>query len=166
MSNEVVTPQTTDIQNALTVESQNKIKKDAHNSINVENKISIYNFMKNNTSTVIRKMQSQIPSYVQSYSNLYVAYLHAANDLFGTCYISEKGFFDKLNINQTLLDEFNRYMQSYTKTTLSQIDVSTNFMKTYVNMRISGLDAYNKYVHMMMYSYASAFSNLNNSIKN
>ena len=39
MSNEVVTQQTADIQNALTVEPQNKIKKDAHNSINVENKI-------------------------------------------------------------------------------------------------------------------------------
>lgn len=166
MSNKVVTPQTTDIQNALTVEPQNKIKKDAHNSINVENKISICDVMKKDISTVIKKMESQIPSYVQSYSNLYAAYLHAADDLFGTCYISEKEFFDKLNIDQTFLNEFNRYMQSYTKTTLSQIDVSTNLMKTYVNMRISGLDAYDKYVHMMMDSYANMLSNINNSIKN
>ena len=166
MSNEVVTQQTADIQNALTVEPQNKIKKDAHNSINVENKISICDVMKNNTSTIIRKMESQIPSYVQSYSELYTTYLHAVDDLFGTCYISEKEFFDKLNIDQTFLNEFNRYMQSCMKTTLSQIDVSTNFMKTYVNMRISGLEAYDKYVHMIMDSYANMLANVNNLITN
>jgi len=96
--------------------------------------------MKNNTSAVIRKMELQIPSYVQSYSELYTAYLHAIDDLFGTCYISEKEFFDRLNIDPTLLDKFNRYLQFCAKITSSQIDMSTNFMKTYVKMRISCLN--------------------------
>ena len=111
MSNKkVVTQQTTDVQQALTTEKtklQNETRKDTYNSENIENKISICDIMKNNTSAVIRKMESQIPSYVQSFSDLYAAYLHAADDLFGTCYISEKKFFDKLNIDQTPLNEFN-----------------------------------------------------------
>jgi len=160
----VVTQQTTNIQNALTTEkteSQNETRTDTYNSENIENEISICDFMKNNTSTVIRKMESQIPSYVQSYSDLYTAYLHAVDDLFGTCYISEKEFFDKLNIDPTLLDEFNRYLQSCTKTTLSQIDIATNFMKTYVKTRISWIEAYDKYAHTMMNSYANMLSNVN-----
>ena len=159
----------TDVQQALTTEkteSQYETRKDTYNSENIENKISICDVMKNNTSDVIRKMESQIPSYVQSYSDLYAAYLHAADDLFGTCYISEKKFFDKLNIDQTPLNEFNKYLQSCAKTISSQIDMSTNFMKTYVKIRISGLEAYDKYMHMMMDSYANMFSNVNNSITN
>ena len=170
MSNKkVVTQQTTDVQQALTTEktkSQNETRKDTYNSENIENEISICDIMKNNTSAVIRKMESQIPSYVQSYSELYTAYLHAIDDLFGTCYISEKNFFDRLNIDQTPLNEFNKYLQSCAKTISSQIDMSTNFMKTYVKMRISGLEAYDKYMHMMMDSYANMLSNVNNSITN
>jgi len=165
----VVAQQTTDIQNALTnvqTKSQNETRTDTYNSENIENEISICDFMKNNTSTVIRKMESQIPSYVQSYSDLYTTYLHAVDDLFGTCYISEKEFFDKLNINPTILDEFNRYLQSCTKTTLSQIDMATNFVKTYVKTRISWIEAYDKYAHMMMNSYANILSNVNNLITN
>jgi hypothetical protein len=160
---EDVEKQNTNVQQALTIASQNEIRK---NVTNIENKISICDVMKNNTSSVIRKMESQIPSYIQSYSDLYAAYLHAADDLFGTCYISEKEFFDKLNIDQTSLNEFNKYLQSCTKTASSQIDVSTNFMKTYVKMRISALEAYDKYMHMMMDSYANMLSNVNNSITN
>ena len=170
MSNKkVVTQQTTDVQQALTNEktkSQNETKKDTYNSENIENEISICNIMKNNTSAVIRKMESQIPSYVQSYSELYTAYLHAIDDLFGTCYISEKEFFGRLNIDPALLSEFNRYLQSYAKTTLSQIDMSTNFMKTYVKTRISWVEAYDKYAHTMMNSYANMLSNVNNLITN
>jgi len=65
---------------------------------NNQDKISACDVMKENTSKVIKKMESQIPSYVQEYSDLYTEYLHTFDDLFGTCYISEKQFFWQVGI--------------------------------------------------------------------
>ncbi len=35
-----------------------------------------------------------MPSMFQNYLDLYTAYLHMIDDIFGTCYIAEKEFFD------------------------------------------------------------------------
>ena len=68
-----------------------------------EEKISVCDIMKTNTSKIIQKFESKIPPRFQQYSDLYAAYLHTIDDVFGTCYISEKEFFDKLNIDQGIL---------------------------------------------------------------
>ena len=72
---------------------------------NNENHVSVCDIMKGNTSEIIKKFEYQIPSMVQNYSNLYTAYLHLFDNLFGTCYINEKEFFDKLNIDQAILKQ-------------------------------------------------------------
>ena len=124
-------------------------------------KTSVCDLMKDNTSSVIRKMESQIPSYVQGYSDLYAEYLHTIDDLFGTCYLSEKEFFDKLNIDQKTLKAFDNLSGFWEKIATSQIQTSTNFMRAYVQMRISAIKSYDKYVHTMMDSYAKMLSQYN-----
>ena len=52
-----------------------------------EEKISICDIMKSGTSQVIQKLESQIPLKLQQYSDLYTAYLHTIDDLYGTCYL-------------------------------------------------------------------------------
>jgi len=126
-----------------------------------QDKISVCDVMKSKTSSVIRKMESQIPSYVQEYSDLYAEYLHTIDDLFGTCYLSEKEFFDKLNIDQKTLKEFDNLSGFWEKIATSQIETSTNFMRAYVEMRISAIKSYDKYVHTMMDSYAKMLSQYN-----
>ncbi len=126
-----------------------------------QDKISVCDVMKSQTSSVIRKMESQIPSYVQEYSDLYAKYLHTIDDLFGTCYISEKEFFDKLNIDQNTLKAFDNLSGFCEKIATSQIETSTNFVRAYVQMRISAIKSYDKYVHTMMDSYAKMLSQYN-----
>lgn len=70
---------------------------------NQEEKLSICDVMKKDTLEIIKKMESQMPSMFQNYSDLYGAYLHSLDDIFGTCHIAEKEFFDKLNIDQGTL---------------------------------------------------------------
>jgi len=130
-----------------------------------QDKISVCDIMKSKTSSVIRKMELQIPSYVQEYSDLYAKYLHTINDLFGTCYISEKEFFDKLNIDQKTLKAFDDLWSFWEKATTSQIETSTNFMRTYVQMRISAIKSYDEYVHTMMDSYSKILSQYNSAFK-
>jgi len=139
---------------------KNSTKKSMQRSNN-QDKISACDVMKDNTSKVIKKMESQIPSYVQEYSDLYAEYLHAFDDLFGTCYISEKEFFDKLGFDQKTLKTFDNYSKTLTNFYSSQIDMSTNYVKAYVKMRISAIKSYDRYLHVMMDSYAKMFSQFN-----
>ena len=128
-------------------------------------KISVCDVMKSKTSSVIRKMESQIPSYVQEYADLYAEYLHTIDDLFGTCYLSEKEFFDKLNIDQNTFKAFDNLSSFWEKTATSQIETSTNFMRTNNQMRVSAIKSYDKYVHTMMDSYAKILSQYNSVFK-
>jgi len=139
---------------------KNSTKKSMQRSNN-QDKISACDVMKDNTSKVIKKMESQIPSYVQEYSDLYAEYLHTIDDLFGTCYISEKEFFDKLGFDQETLKTFDNYSKTLTNFYSSQIDMSTNFLRAYVKMRISAIKSYDRYLHVMMDSYAKTLSQFN-----
>jgi len=128
-------------------------------------KISVCDVMKSKTSSVIRKMESQIPSYVQEYSDLYAEYLHTIDDVFGTCYLSEKEFFDKLNIDQNTLKAFDNFWSFWEKTATSQIETSTNFMRANIEMRVSAIKSYDKYVHTMMDFYSKMLSQYNSAFK-
>ena len=126
-----------------------------------EAKISVCDIMKNNTSKVIKKLEAQIPSSVQQYSDLYTTYLHTVDDIFGTCYIAEKELFDKLNFDQGVLREFQAFSNVLTKTYLNQIEMSAKYVETYVQIRKSSLKTYDNFMHIMMDSYAKTLSQFN-----
>jgi len=131
----------------------------------IENKVSVCDILKNNTSQVIKKIESQAPSLMQKYSDLYMAYLHTIDDISGTCYISEKEFFDKLNIDQGILKELEKFSGALTTIYLNQIEVSSKYLEAYVQMRVSALKTYDNFMHVMMDSYAKTLSQFNKSIK-
>ena len=154
----------------ILLETDENVTKISHTKKSVakpteQDKISVCDVMKSKTSSVIRKIESQIPSYVQEYTDLYAEYLHTTDDLFGTCYLSEKKFFDKLNIDQKTLKAFDNLSGFWEKIATLQIETYTNFMKTNNQMRISAIKSYDKYVHTMMDSYAKMLSQYNRSLK-
>ena len=126
-----------------------------------ETKISICDIMKNNTSKVIKKLEMQIPSSVQQYSDLYTAYLHTVDDIFGTCYIAEKKLYDKLNLDQGVLRELQEFSNVLTKAYLNQIEISAKYTNAYVQTRKSTLKVYDNFMHTMMDSYAKTLSQFN-----
>jgi len=155
----------------LTLEKQVKTKDDASNQNShrkepatkstKQDKISVCDVMKNNTSKIIKKMESQVPSYVQQYSDLYTEYLHMFDDLFGTCYLAEKEFFDKLGLDDKTLKAFDDYFSGITENYSKQIEMSTHLMSNYVKMRISAIQTFDKYMHGTMDSYAMLLSQFN-----
>jgi len=134
-------------------------------TIEKNEKISICDVMKGNTSKTIKKMESQIPSLVQQYSDLYSAYLHSFDDIFGTCYIAEKEFFDKLGIDDKTLKTFKEFSDILTRNHSTQVDSYSNFLRSYVQMRISALNTFDNYVHVMMDSYSKILSQVNSAFE-
>ncbi len=126
-----------------------------------EGKISVCDIMKTNTSKIIQKFESQIPSRFQQYSDLYAAYLHTIDDVYGTCFISEKEFFDKLNIDQGVLHSIQEYTKSLTDAYLAQIDLYAKSREEFVQTQISSLKVYDNFMHTMMDSYAKTLSQFN-----
>ena len=123
--------------------------------------VSICDVMKNNTTEIIEKIESKFPVYTQLYTDLYTKYLHTISDLYSTCYLSENEFFDKLGINKPVIQALDAYWKSITDMVLSQIDMSTNFAKMYVQFRLSTIDSCDKVAHLMMDNYARAWNQFN-----
>lgn len=123
-----------------------------------ETQISVCDIMKENLSEITKKLESQVPLNFQQYSDLYSSYLHTVDDVFGTCYIAEKEFFDRLNIDQNILKEFQKYSKLVTKIYLEQIDISSKSFANYVAIRKKSLDAYDEFMHTMMESYGKTLS--------
>ncbi len=127
----------------------------------IDNKVSVCDIMKNNTSEVIKKIESQAPLLLQKYSDLYVMYLHTIDDMFGTCYISEKEFFDKLKLDQRILKEAEKFSNALTAIYLDQIELSSKYLEANIQMRVSVLKTYDNFMHTMMDSYAKTLSQFN-----
>jgi len=136
---------------------------ETENISKTENKVSVCDIMKNNTSEVIKKMESKAPLLTQKYSDLYVAYLHSIDDMFGTCYISEKEFFDKLNLDQGILKQAEKFSNAITTMYLNQIESSSKYLEANIQMRESALKVYDNFIHTMMDSYAKTLSQFNKS---
>ena len=134
---------------------------ETENISKTENKVSVCDIMKNNTSEVIKKIESQAPLLTQKYSDLYVTYLHTIDDIFGTCYISEKEFFDKLNLDQGILKQAEKFSNAITTMYLNQIESSSKYLEANIQMRESALKVYDNFIHTMMDSYAKTLSQFN-----
>jgi len=142
------------------MEKSNEVK-----TIKNQDGISPCELMKEDTSEIIRKLESKIPLHVQNYSNLYTEYLHGLDDIFGTCYMAEKEFFDKLNIDQGVLKQIKEHSRIAKENYLDGIKMGTKFLDEYVKMRISAIKTFDSYFHTMMESYSKMLSQFNNSLK-
>ena len=123
--------------------------------------ISVCDLLKNNTVKIIRKYETQTPIYVQLYSNYYDEYLHSLEEIFGTCYISEKNFFDNLKIDEKTLIATDQFWKDITETIISNIDIYTNFRKTQFDIMVTSMKTFNDFIQTGMDYYAAMLSYIN-----
>lgn len=133
-------------------------KSETNNSNNNVQKISICGIMKDNTSDIIQKLELKIPILFQNYSELYSRYLHSIQDLFGVCNLAEKQYFDKMQVDQKFLKIFDDNWKFMTNIAESKIDLSTDFLKSYVQFRLSLIDSWDQYAHTALNTYAKMLS--------
>lgn len=130
-----------------------------------EGKLSICDIMKEDTSAMIKKMESKMPSMFQSYSDMYTKYLQTLDDVFGICYIAEKEFFDKLNMDQGVLRQIKQNSELMRKTYVENIDMAAKFFDEYVKMRMNAIESFDKYARVVTDSYAKMLSQFNKQTK-
>ena len=141
------------------MEEKNEIKEE-------EEEISFCDIMKEDTSKMIKETEAKMPMFFQSYSDLYTKYLHLLDDIFGTCYIAEKEFFDKLNIDQGILKQIKKNSEIVRNNYIQSINSSTKIFDEYIKMKTSAIESFDKYFHTMMETYAKTLSQVNKSLEN
>ena len=137
------------------------MEKDPSQTKSNEEKLSICDIMKEDTSEIIANMESKMPSLFQNYSDLYTAYLHMFNDLFGACYIAEKEYLDKLNIDSGILRQIKTNSESMRKNCIENLDIASKLFDGYVKMRIDAIKSFDNYANTMMESYSKMWSQFN-----
>ncbi len=146
------------------MKSGTKTKK--RTTVAAEIPISVCDIMKDNTSKIIKKLESQIPFSTQHYFDLYAAFLHSIDDVFGTCYIAEKQFFDKIGFDQNTLKSFKYLSDQFADALLTQIEMTGNLQKSHLQFQKSILDMYEQYTHSFVDSYWKSLTELNRFLEN
>ena len=138
--------------------SDDKDKDSSSSDTKKESTTSICDVMKEDTSEVIQKLESKIPTLAQNYSDLYNAYLHMLDDIHGTCCISEKEFVDRMNLTPEVIKGLEKYSDTMKNNLLNSIEMTTTLYDMYVKMRISMIKSFDSYAHTWMESYGKMLS--------
>ena len=127
-------------------------------------KISFCDVMKEDTSKMIKETEAKMPIFFQSYSDLYSKYLHMLDDIFGTCYIAEKEFFDKLNIDQKTLKQIKKNSEFVRDSYIQYVNTNAKFWDEYIKANTMAIESFDEYMHKMMESYSKTLSKINKSL--
>ncbi|MEM2159838.1 MAG: hypothetical protein QXN55_02650 [Candidatus Nitrosotenuis sp.] len=125
---------------------------------NKNNAVSICDILKDNTTKVIKKLESQIPPNIQASSDLYMQYLHLLDDYFGTCYLWQKQYFDRFGFDAQTLDAINNYWNVVTDLYCTQIDVITSTQQSGADMQEKMMNLCDQYIHQALDYYGKIFS--------
>jgi len=122
------------------------------------NDLSFCGILKNGTSDLIQKLESEMPSLFQEYSDLYTRYLHSIHDYYASCNIVEHQFFEKLAIKPETLKMFDIFFKSYTNLLESHFDMTSNILRSYVQFRLSIIDSLDHVSHSWINFWSKSFS--------
>lgn len=126
--------------------------------------LSVCDVMRDNTNEVIMKVESLLPTFIESFTDLQTEYLRIARDFFGTCYIAEKELLDKMGVDQKAIEGFDKYLKVLTKSSIAEIEIANNIQKMFVDNTMSAMKCYDDYVKLMLSSYAKMLEYTSNLI--
>lgn len=131
-----------------------RTSKKEHDLSEQKTNVSIQNIVKDNTSEIIEKIDSKIPTYVQLYSDLYKKYLQIASNLCTKSYLTQKEFYEKMEVGDTKFAMFDAYLESIKKMALLQIDITETMFQSYMGFRLTTLDFYDQMISGSMVNFA------------
>ncbi|WP_101476800.1 hypothetical protein [Candidatus Nitrosotalea bavarica] len=146
------------IENATKKQVIDAIKMNKKEQDSPEQKTTSPNIIKDNTSEIIEKIDSKIPTYVKLYSDLYKKYLHITSDFYTASYLAQKEFFGNMGVSDTRLEMFDVYLESVKKMVLLQIDINENVIQSYVGHRLTVLEFYEQMMNRNINNFSKMFS--------
>lgn len=119
---------------------------------------SVCDIWKDNVHKVITKMEYQTPIYLQAYSQMHSEFLHSIDNSFGTCYIWQKRYFDKMGFDQKVINAYEKLCNSATNNVTEWMDVYANYKKFESDMAIEYMKIGNSYLRWWIDMFGKTMS--------
>jgi hypothetical protein len=119
---------------------------------------SVCDIWKDSVHKLVTKAEFQMPIYLQAYSNVHTEFLHCIDNLFGTCYIWQKQYFDRLGIDQKIINAYGKLCESGMNSTMEMMDIYANYKKMQADMIINSMKIGNNYLHWWIDVFGKAVS--------
>lgn len=107
---------------------------------------SVCDIWKDSVHKVITKMEYQTPIYLQAYSQMHSEFLHSVDNSFGTCYIWQKRYFDKMGFDQKAVNAYEKLCGSTTSSVTEWMDVYANYKKFEADLAVEYMKIGNSYL--------------------
>lgn len=108
---------------------------------------STFDMIKENTSKVMSKMDSQIPLYVKMHSDMYRRYRHMMDDFFDAGYALERAEMDLLFQNDGTRRAAEMATRLYANTMLANLSMYGEFLKWYAHTQRANMRAIDNIYH-------------------
>ena len=107
---------------------------------------SVSEVMEKHTMKIMQKLESRIPLQIKSFSDFSREYLKLLEEIYDIDYTLEKKMFGNLGMDEKSIKMLDDYLDIGSKFFTSQIDMSNELFKGYLNMRLSMMESYNKFL--------------------
>lgn len=95
---------------------------------------------------IMKKLESRIPLQIKSYSDFYREYMKLLEEIFDIDYTLENKTFGNFGMNEKSIKVLDDYLEIGSKFYSSQIDMSNEFFNGYLDMRLTVMESYNKFL--------------------
>lgn len=107
---------------------------------------SVSETLEKHTMEVIKKLETRIPLQIKSFSDFSREYMKLLEEIYDIDYTLENKIFGNFGMDEKSIKILDNYLDVGSKFYMSQIDISNEFFRGYLNMRLSMMESYNKFL--------------------
>ena len=107
---------------------------------------SVSETLEKHTMKVIKKLETRIPLQIKSFSDFSREYMKLLEEIYDIDYTLENKIFGNFGMDKKSIRILDNYLDVGSKFYMSQIDISNEFFKEYLSMRLSMMESYNKFL--------------------
>ena len=108
--------------------------------------LSVSETLEKHTMKVMQKLESRIPLQIKSFSDFSREYMKLLEEIYDIDYTLENKMFGNFGMDKKSIKILDNYLEIGSNFYMSQIDMSNEFFKGHLNMRLSMMESYNKFL--------------------
>lgn len=106
--------------------------------------LSVSETLEKHTMKIMQKLESHMPLQIKSFSDFSREYLKLLEEIYDIDYTLENKMFGNFGMDKKSIKLLDDYLEMGSKFYMTQIDISNELFKGYLNMRLSMMESYNK----------------------
>ena len=107
---------------------------------------SVSETLEKHTMEIMKKLESHIPLQIKSFSDFSREYMKLLEEIYDIDYTLENKIFGNFGMDEKSIKMLDDYLEIGSRFYMSQIEMSNEFFKGYLNMRLSVMESYNKFL--------------------